>query len=194
MIEQNRRREFYTRIAKGYDDCAVKEIGYTAHRDLPTRALELHPTAKTALDLACGTGLSSQIFFDRGLEVSGIDYSHGMVEVAQTKPYKQLFCQSIEDTLPFNECTFDIVTAIGVTEFLSAPAKLLKSVWRVLRDGGVFALTLPVPSENAQTLAIKAYSPDEFVRFVDPDQFEVTDQFSLYGWKSYTALFLRKRS
>lgn len=211
MLERNKRRDFYTRIAKGYDDCAVNEIGYTAYRDLPSRALELRPEAKTALDLACGTGLSSNCFFDRGMDVTGIDYAHGMIEVAQTRPYKQLFCQSIEDTLPIDDNYFDIAIAIGVTEFLSAPAKLVKNVWKTLCVGGIFALTLPVPSENAQSLSIKSYSLDDFLRFVDDDQFEVADSFSLYGWKSgylsvvdgeppgphlqvdYTALFLRKK-
>ena len=211
MTADDERREFFSRIAQGYDDCVVNDIGYTAYKTLPERALALHSAAKTALDLACGTGLSASPLFDAGLEVTGIDYSPGMIAVARQRPYKELFCQSIEDKLPVADDYFDIAIAIGVTEFVEEPASLLQVVGNKLRSNGIFSLTLPQPSENATALAVKSYEVEEFMRFVDSDVFEFADTFKTYGWKSgylaaidgdeidehlqvdYSALLLRRR-
>ncbi|HEY9755343.1 MAG TPA: class I SAM-dependent methyltransferase [Oculatellaceae cyanobacterium] len=211
MTVNDERRDFFTRIAKGYDDCVVNAIGYTAYKTLPERALELHPGAKTVLDLACGTGLSSEAFFAQGLEVIGIDYSPGMIEVARKRPYKELHCQRIDDVLPVADDSFDLAIAIGVTEFIENPKALLQSVWHKLSESGLFALTLPVPSENSSTLNIKDYTLESFMALVNPKEFILADSFELYGWKSgylaaidgepsgvhllvnYTAVFLRKQ-
>lgn len=211
MAADDERRDFYSRIAKGYDDCVVNEIGYTAYKTLPERALELHPQAKTVLDLACGTGLSSDTFFERGLEVTGIDYSPGMIEVARKRPYKELYCQRIDDVLPVADDSFDITTAIGVTEFIENPGALLQTVWQKLSASGLFALTLPIPSENCRALNIKHYTLESFMELVNPKEFNLADCFEMYGWKSgylaavdgepsgvylivnYTAVFLRKQ-
>jgi predicted TPR repeat methyltransferase len=212
MTVDDERRDFYSRIARRYDDCVVKDIGYTAYKTLPERALELHPAAKTVLDLGCGTGLSAGPFFDAGLEVVGVDYAPGMIAVARSRPYKELFCQSIEDDLPVPDAFFDIATAVGVSEFIEDPATLLRTLWSKLRTNGLFCLTLPQPSENADSLNIKSYTVEDFMHFVDATQFRLVDSFAMYGWKSgylaaldgeptdvhlqvdYCAVFLRKRS
>ena len=43
---------------------------------------------KTILDVACGTGNVSEVLADRGYEVTGVDVSPGMIEVAKTKSGK----------------------------------------------------------------------------------------------------------
>ncbi|MBI2843192.1 MAG: class I SAM-dependent methyltransferase [Armatimonadetes bacterium] len=45
--------------------------------------LNYHP--RTVLDLACGTGTVVEILYERGYDVTGVDVSPGMVEVARRK-------------------------------------------------------------------------------------------------------------
>jgi 2-polyprenyl-3-methyl-5-hydroxy-6-metoxy-1,4-benzoquinol methylase len=213
MGSENDRRDFYSRIAAQYDQCVVENVCYDAHLRVPKRVLELYgkPQAKV-LDLGCGTGLSSVVFFDAGFEVTGLDYSPGMIEVASQRPYKELFCQSVEEEFPVPDFSFDIVTALGVTEFVEDPALFLKRIWQKLQPGGLCAMTIPKPTDAAQELGIKIYSLEEFMNFVDREQFDVIESSEFYGWESghlskidghsgnphhrvdYCALFLRKRS
>ncbi|HEY9679497.1 MAG TPA: class I SAM-dependent methyltransferase [Drouetiella sp.] len=204
-------KKFFSKIAPQYDQYAKERIKYQAHIDVPQRLMDLHQKqTATVLDLACGTGLSSELFFQAGCVVSGVDFSPGMIEVARSHPYKELHCQSIEDDLPFADCSFDIVSMIGALEFVKAPAVLLKSICRVLKVRGLCALTLPQPTEAAEELEIITYSQDAFMRFVDTSEFELVDSMALYGWESghvseldgrfdvprhkvnYVALFFRK--
>jgi len=207
------RRDFYSRIAAHYDEIVVNDVRYEAHVLVPQRLLELYakPHARV-LDLACGTGLGSMRFFEAGFDVVGIDYSSGMIDVARTRPYSQLYCQSIEDELPVPDDSFDIVTALGVTEFILDPAGLFKRIWRTLQPNGLCAVTIPKPTDAAAELGIKTYTVDEFLKFFDLDDYKLLDQIEFYGWESghlgkldgrendphhrvdYAASFLQKKS
>ena len=206
------RRDFYSRIASKYDACATTDVGYEAHLRVPKRLLELYGKPKArVLDLGCGTGLSSVIFFECGFEVTGLDYSPGMLEVASKRPYKELFCRSVEEDFPVPNSSFDMVTALGVTEFVEEPARFLKRIWQKLQCGGLCAMTIPKPTDAAKELGIKTYTLEEFLEFVDIEQFEVVESMEFYGWESghlakldghegnphhrvdYNAVFLRKK-
>ena len=212
MSSDQDRRDFYSRIAAQYDQTVVNDVRYEAHVIVPQRLIELYgkPEARV-LDLACGTGLGSLRFFEAGFDVVGVDYSSGMINVAKTRPYVELFCQSIEDELPVADRSFDIVTALGVTEFILDPAALLKRIWRALKDNGLCALTVPKPTSAAAELKINTYAIDDFLNFIDQADYRVLDQIEFYGWESghlakldgregdphhrvdYVALFLEKK-
>lgn len=213
MTSENDRRNFYSRIASRYEECAVTDVGYEAHLRVPRRLIEIHGKSEAnVLDLGCGTGLSSVVFFDAGFEVTGLDYSPGMIEVASKRPYKELFCQSVEEDFPVPDSSFDIVTALGVTEFVEAPALFLKRIWQKLKFGGLCAMTIPKPTDAAEELGIRTYTLEEFLHFVDNEQFDVIESIKFYGWESghlakldghegnphhkvdYNAVFLRKRA
>jgi len=212
MTSDDDRRNFYSRIAAQYDHAVVEHVRYQAHVRVPERLIELHAKKNArVLDLACGTGLGSISFFESGFEVVGIDYSSGMIDVARKRPYKELFCQSIEDDFPVADRSFDMVTALGVTEFVKNPAALMHRIWQKLCPGGLCALTIPKPTDAAQELDIKTYTLEEFLKFVDDQEFEVIETEEFYGWESghlsvldgrtgdphhrvdYNALFLRKK-
>jgi len=207
------RRDFYSRVASQYDQCVIEEIGYTAYKLVPKKVLALSGLANgTVLDLGCGTGLGAMAFFEANFEVIGIDYSPGMIAVAQMRPFKELFCQSIEDDLPVDKEAFDIVTALGVTEFVKDPARLLAQVWQSLRQGGLCAITLARPGIADGELGIISYTLDHFLKYIDKSQFEVLATDNIFGWESghlsaidgnpgqphhrvdYTALYLRKHN
>ncbi len=205
------RRDFYSRIASKYDACVTTDARYDAHLRVPNKLVELYGQYKAkVLDLGCGTGLSSIVFFAYGFEVTGIDCSPGMIAVAGKRPYNKLFCQSVEDDYPVRDSYFDIVSALGVTEFVQDPLLFLRRVWQKLCTRGLCAMTIPKPTEAAEELGIKTYSLEEFLKFVDLEQFELAAQLEFYGWESghlakldghegkshhrvdYNAIFLRK--
>ncbi|MDP2593366.1 MAG: class I SAM-dependent methyltransferase [bacterium] len=49
------------------------------------------------------------------------------------------------DKLPYNENTFDLVTAFQVVEHLENPFLIAREVKRVLKPGGIFAFSVPNP-------------------------------------------------
>jgi len=51
----------------------------------------------------------------------------------------------LEDQLPFDDESFDVVTMLAVLEHLSHPKEIVVEMERVLRPGGAVVLTVPSP-------------------------------------------------
>jgi predicted TPR repeat methyltransferase len=64
----------YSRLAKTYDRELRDDMQYTAYLKVPQLVINalVHKQANI-LDLGCGTGLSSLLFFEKGYDVTGID-------------------------------------------------------------------------------------------------------------------------
>jgi demethylmenaquinone methyltransferase/2-methoxy-6-polyprenyl-1,4-benzoquinol methylase len=88
------------------------------------------------LDLAAGTGTSSQPFADRGAVVVPCDFSLGMLQVGkQAKPHLS-FTAGDGTRLPFADGSFDAVTiSVGLRNVVDADAAL-REMHRVTRPGG----------------------------------------------------------
>ncbi len=91
-------------------------------------------TGESLLDVGCGTGNHLLLFKQLGLDVSGIDPSEPMLEVAREKlgGAVELRVASAED-LPFDDNSFDIVTLISSMEF-AQPFHALSEAVRVARS------------------------------------------------------------
>ncbi len=107
------------------------------------RILELHPQAKTALDIGCGCGIPvCKYFSENGLQVVGIDISQRQIERAKKlAPLATYIC---DDYLHTNNDQYDIITAfysiIHIDRTLHE--QVLKKVNCQLRDGGVAVITV----------------------------------------------------
>ena len=134
---------------------------------------------KRLLDVGCGTGHWSRFFATLGFTVTGIDNCPEMIEVAERRRFGTLQFQIGEGyALPFQEHTFDVVTAITVLEFLGAPAIALKEMVRCLKPRGrLFVGTLNRSAPlNQQRLAERRepyisghlYTPTEFHDLLRP--------------------------
>ena len=94
------------------------------------------------LDLGTGTGVLLQFLLQKKYEVIGIDFSKDMIKKAKEKISKKqgaLVLGDIEN-LPFQNETFDIVTAMTTLEFVKNVEKLFQEIMRVLKLGGQFIL------------------------------------------------------
>ena len=146
---------------------------------------------KTALDLACGTGVLCEILHQSGLQVSGMDFSAGMIQIARQGNDRIHY--EVADMITYRpEKQFDLVTCTGdainhITR-LSDVEQIFRNVYAYLSDGGYFVFDIlneqevsdsepfemdydahtrvwfqmTRPEEKQVNLKIRVYEKDEF--------------------------------
>lgn len=94
------------------------------------------------LDLGCGFGEFSGVFFKSTIEV-GIDISAvDLLRAAQGKKYRNLYAQDARH-LSFPNHSFATIISISVLEHIPQVRQAISEAYRVLRPGGFFIVTLP---------------------------------------------------
>ena len=100
---------------------------------------------KTAMDLACGTGVLCEILAEHGIASAGMDFSSGMIDIARSRnpriPYE------VADMTTFRpEAQYDLVTctgdAVNHIAQLSDVEKIFRNVYAYLAPGGYFIFDL----------------------------------------------------
>ncbi|WP_042662029.1 class I SAM-dependent methyltransferase [Haloferax sp. ATB1] len=96
------------------------------------------------LDVGCGTGVISLLLAELGHEVTGVDYSAGMLEQAREKRRER--DRSIEfrmgdaESLNASDDAYDSVTARHLIWTLPTPPQAIREWRRVVRPGGRIVL------------------------------------------------------
>ncbi|HYK53663.1 MAG TPA: class I SAM-dependent methyltransferase [Candidatus Eremiobacteraceae bacterium] len=94
---------------------------------------------RRALDLACGTGLSTRGLVARGVAVTGIDVAANMLEVARRSGLDDAtFYEARAEALPFADNAFALVTCGQAFHWFDGP-RVLAEIERVLVPGGAHA-------------------------------------------------------
>jgi demethylmenaquinone methyltransferase/2-methoxy-6-polyprenyl-1,4-benzoquinol methylase len=88
------------------------------------------------LDLAAGTGTSTQPFAEAGADVIACDFSLGMLEVGKRARPHIPFVAGDAMQLPFADASFDVVTISFGLRNIQDPVKGLAEMRRVTRPGG----------------------------------------------------------
>jgi SAM-dependent methyltransferase len=92
------------------------------------------------LDAGCGAGLALRLAAERGARVSGLDASAALLDVARGRlPDGDLRVGDIEE-LPYDDATFDVVTAYNSIQYASDPKTAVSELARVARPGGRVAI------------------------------------------------------
>ncbi len=126
----------------------------------------------TILDIGCGGGATLQRLLKRsqGSTVYGIDISEESVAKARQVNArvlnKQVFvCQGSAEQLPYDNETFDLVTAVETVYFWPHLPACFQEVRRVLKQGGKFAILIEVVEGDSMWTNVvegmKVYSPEE---------------------------------
>jgi SAM-dependent methyltransferase len=97
------------------------------------------------LDVGAGRGAVVRAALARGCVVTAVDAAPAMVARLRTDFPTISASRMDAHRVDFPDACFDVVTAGFVLDLLSDPAAALTQVRRVLRPGGVFALSLPGP-------------------------------------------------
>ncbi len=100
-----------------------------------TRAVDAGP-GELVLDLAAGTGTSSEPFLRRGARVVPCDFSVGMLRVGKRARPHLPFTAGDATRLPFADDTFDAVTISFGLRNIVDPDAGLREMLRVTRPGG----------------------------------------------------------
>lgn len=100
---------------------------------------------KTAMDLACGTGILCQILDKAGIAASGMDFSSGMIDIARENCPQLHF--DVADMITYRpDKQFDLVTCTGdaVNHIgdLSNVEKIFQNVYAYLAPGGFFVFDI----------------------------------------------------
>ena len=102
--------------------------------------LHLDKKLNNALDIACGTGLSSKALFEIAINVYGTDTSQEMLNFA-SQPDKIHYSIASAEQQPFANNSFDLITVssgvhwFDIDKFLIEASRLLKSKsWLVLYE------------------------------------------------------------
>lgn len=97
---------------------------------------------KRLIEFGCATGAAASILSSYGWKVTATDVSKYAVKRAKKNYDNVSFkVQNIED--PYNGIKFDVAVAFDVIEHLQNPAKGLKNVYNLLKNGGVAIFTTP---------------------------------------------------
>ena len=100
---------------------------------------------KTAMDLACGTGVLCEILHGNGIEASGMDFSAGMIQIARERNSEISY--DVADMITYRpERRFDLVTCTGDAlnhiMALSDVEKIFRNVYDYLNPGGYFVFDI----------------------------------------------------
>ncbi len=146
--------------AEVFEDVLVEQLGYHVPMMVRQRLQELNlGPFKRMLDLGCGTGLTGDAIGDMCGDMTGIDLSENMVEIAHEKDlYETLFVAEVEDFLDDNdEDPFDLITATDVLPYLGALEPLFFGAAENLNAGGLFIFSseeLPDTFANGQSYMV----------------------------------------
>lgn len=119
-------------VRESFEACTAVENRFALENLLPLQG-------KRILDLGCGAGETSVYFALRGAQVTAVDISPEIIQVAQrlAQSYEvALDCRMVvAESLPFEDASFDAVFGNGVLHHVELlPA--LREVRRVLKPGG----------------------------------------------------------
>lgn len=124
--------------AQAYDRW-LKKDGNQRIVDLENRLLVemLRPKfGDRLLDIGCGAGASLKPFLGRGIQLTGVDPSPYMLDIAKKNVGHRVDLRraSAED-LPFEDNSFDYAVFCLSLEFMEDPKKALAEACRVAKDG-----------------------------------------------------------
>jgi SAM-dependent methyltransferase len=114
------------------------------------------------LDLGCRTGALTQHYAE-GNHVVGVDVDRRALERASERLGIETVWADVEDALPFEDQSFDVVVAGELFEHLADPAAAVANVWHALHPGGRLVGSVP----NA--FRLKARLRFALGRHPDPD-------------------------
>nr|WP_269437804.1 demethylmenaquinone methyltransferase [Arthrobacter sp. zg-Y919] len=131
-------------VAAMFDDVAPKydvvndvlSLGQTRRwRRVVVDAVGAVP-GQRVLDLAAGTGTSSEPYADAGIDVVACDFSLGMLKVGKRRRPDIDFVAGDATNLPFEDNSFDASTISFGLRNVNEPKKALAEMLRVTKPGG----------------------------------------------------------
>ncbi|HSP60419.1 MAG TPA: demethylmenaquinone methyltransferase [Ornithinimicrobium sp.] len=204
-LEKNPREvaEMFDDVARRYDLTNTVLSGGMDHlwRRAVARAVDASP-GERVLDIAAGTGTSSEPYADRGVGVVPADFSLGMLREGYRRRPDLPFTAADAMALPFADGSFDVVTMSFGLRNVADVDLALREFLRVARPGGRLVVcefstpVVPVFSTVYSNYLMKALprvarrvssNPDSYVYLAEsiqawPAQRELAERIRDAGW------------
>jgi SAM-dependent methyltransferase len=143
------------------------------------RYIPTHAKGEKLLEVGCGTGHWSRFFSENGFEVTGVDVSRQMIDIAKSKNISDASFQVADGhSLPFANETFDITAAVTTLEFVCDAEVVLREMVRCTRKSGRILLGVlnglskvnrqKVNSPESPYSDARLFSPIELKEFLEP--------------------------
>jgi SAM-dependent methyltransferase len=132
----------------------------TEEQQVPTyeeaiRNVGIH-TGDRVLDVGCGTGVFLRAAADRGAEVSGLDASEALLEIARERvPTADLRVGEMQ-ALPWSDDSFDLVTGFNSFFFADDMVAALRETRRVAKPAAPVVIQVWGRPEHCDLTAMKA--------------------------------------
>ena len=153
-------REGYDRWAEVYDGEGNPLI---AIEEPHVRRLLGEVRGLAVLDVGCGTGRHSIPLAERGARVTGIDFSHGMLQKAREKAGALLVSFIHQDAalrLPFDNAAFDRVISCLVVDHVRGLEEFFAELRRVVRPDGFVVVSVMHPAMMLKGVQARFQDPE----------------------------------
>ncbi|MBN1263800.1 MAG: class I SAM-dependent methyltransferase [Candidatus Pacebacteria bacterium] len=119
----------------------VAPLALAVFRSIEAKNIAEVSMGRPILDLGCGFGEFAGVFFQKKVEM-GLDISWEELISAQKKNLYEKLTWADAGDLPFKDNHFETVLSVSVLEHITNVRPVLKEVFRVLKPGGKFVLTV----------------------------------------------------
>jgi predicted TPR repeat methyltransferase len=133
----------YDEWAQSYDD-DLTSWSYRAPAVVAETVVTRLPSAASALDVGCGTGLVGRALRARGFagQVLGLDVSQASLDIARhSGAYDSLERADLQQPLAFEDDSVDAVVCVGVMTYLPEVEVVWREFARVARPRGIVVAT-----------------------------------------------------
>lgn len=174
----------YNGFAQFYD-CLTENVDYEVRSDYISNFFsEYGNGGKKLLDLACGTGSFSNIFEQKGFDVTGIDLSSDMLTIAKSKSPNISFVNADMTEFSFAE-KFDfcicMLDSINHLTDIADVQKCFSCVYDSLNEDGLFIFDVNTLYKHSSILADNAFVFDEEKFFLSWDnEFDGADSVQIF--------------
>ncbi len=137
--------DFYRQWATDYDHEMLDNLGYTSPSTIASLLIEHLPEKLSRIiDIGCGTGLTCTLLHEQGYaNLDGIDLSPDMLQVASNRNiYQSLFAGDLNLSLDVESNIYDAAISSGTFTHGHVGAEPLDEVVRILKPGGILAITI----------------------------------------------------
>ncbi len=152
-------KKLYADWAESYD-ADHEKVGFFGHKltaEVLARYLTRHDVARI-LDAGAGTGAAGEALHALGFrDMTALDLSAEMLEVARKKQiYRRTLVADLSMPIDaFAQDRFDAAVMVGVFSYGQAPKEALNEVLRLVRPGGVIALTMRTDFHRDNAMGVR---------------------------------------
>ena len=149
-------------------DWAVNEEQQRPTYEEAIRQVGIGP-GRRVLEVGCGTGVFLRAVADRGAEVSGLDASKGLLELARERVPEADLRHGDMQFLPYEDDTFDLVAGFNSFFFAADMVAALREAGRVAKPGAPVVIQVWGRPERCAIGAVKRTMANFLPPPPDPD-------------------------